>query len=404
MRRAIIVGGGVAGPATPKAHAQVGIGAAVFEAHPRSDGHTGSYFTITPNGLDALDALGALDIAKQIGFASRRNVMVGGHGSILGTVPLGLPLPDGTVALTMKRSRLALALTEEAERRGIAVHHERRLVDATVLPEGRVRAVMHDGSSVEADLLVGADGVHSVVRRLVDPKAPDGRYVGLTNFGGITDAGIVDVDAGPGEWRFVFGRRAFFGYHLTAGGDVVWFVNSPRPEISRAERTGTTSQQWQLELAALFSEDHAPAADLILRGRLELQADNTYDLPRVPVWHRGAMVVIGDAAHAPAPSSGQGASMALEDAVVLAGSLRDAAAVEDGLAAYESRRRGRVERIVRYGARSSSSKTAGPVGAVVRDTMLRLVFRALVTERSLEWMYGHRVDRQELSGSRSALS
>lgn len=323
--------------------------------------------------------------------------MVSGTGRTLGTVSLGRPLPDGTVALSMKRSRLARALAEEAEARGIPVHHDRRLVDATVLPDGRVRASMQDGSSAVADLLVGADGVHSVVRRVIGPQAPGGRYVGLTNFGGVTDVGVVPVDAEPGEWRFVFGRHAFFGYHLTAERDVVWFVNAPRPEITATERSATSREAWQRTLAALFTEDRGPAAELVARGRLELSADNTYDLGRLPVWRRGPMVVIGDAAHAPAPSSGQGASMALEDAVVLAGSLRAARSVEEGLADYESRRRDRVERIVRYGARSSSTKTAGPVARVLRDVMLRLVFRALVTERSLEWMHGHRVDRDEVA-------
>ncbi len=397
MTTAIIAGGGIAGPATAMALARVGITAEVYEAHPRSDGEVGSYFTLAPNGLDALDAIDALGIAKDLGFASRRNVMVSGTGRTLGTVSLGRPLPDGTVALTMKRSRLARGLAEEAERRGIAVHHDRRVVDATVLPDGRVRVSLQDGSRAEADLLVGADGVHSTVRRVIDPEAPGGRYVGLTNFGGVTEAGVVAVDAEPGEWRFVFGRHAFFGYHLTAQRDVVWFVNAPRPETTAAERATTTPEQWQRTLAALFTGDRGPAVELIAGGRLELSADNTYDLARLPVWRRGPMVVIGDAAHAPAPSSGQGGSMALEDAVVLAGSLRGAASVEDGLASYESRRRERVERIVRYGARSSSTKTAGPVARVFRDAMLRLVFRAFVTERSMEWIYGHRVDRDQVT-------
>ena len=95
MRTAIIVGGGVAGPVTAMALARVGITAEVFEAHPRSDGEVGSYFTLAPNGLDALDAVGALHIARDIGFASRRNVMVSGNGRTLGTVSLGRPLPDG---------------------------------------------------------------------------------------------------------------------------------------------------------------------------------------------------------------------------------------------------------------------------------------------------------------------
>ena len=66
-----------------------------------------------------------------------------------------------------------------------------------------------------------------------------------------------------------------------------------------------------------------PAAELVADGVLELAGDNTYDLPHVPHWTRDRLVVVGDAAHAPSPSSGQGASMALEDAVVLATSVRD---------------------------------------------------------------------------------
>ena len=103
------------------------------------------------------------------------------------------------------------------------------------------------------------------------------------------------------------------------------------------------------------------------------------------------MLVVGDAAHAPSPSSGQGASMALEDAVVLAKALRDADGVPAALAAYEHERRERVERIVAAGARSGSAKIPGPLGRRVRDAMLRPVFRYVVTERSTAWMSGHRI-------------
>lgn len=83
--------------------------------------------------------------------------------------------------------------------------------------------------------------------------------------------------------------------------------------------------------------------------------------------------------------------MALEDAVVMAGSLRDSDSVPGALAAFESARRARVERIVAVGARSSSSKIPGRIGRVPMEAMMRLVFRYLVTERSQSWMTGHRV-------------
>ena len=84
--------------------------------------------------------------------------------------------------------------------------------------------------------------------------------------------------------------------------------------------------------------------------------------------------------------------MAAEDGVILAKALRDATSVPAAFAAYEAARRKRVERIVAYGARGSSAKAPGRVGRVVRDAMLRLVFRYAVTDRSTAWMYDHRVE------------
>ena len=104
------------------------------------------------------------------------------------------------------------------------------------------------------------------------------------------------------------------------------------------------------------------------------------------------MIIIGDAAHAPSPTSGQGASMAMEDAVVLAKCLRDLSSMPQAFATYERLRRQRVERIVAEGTRQSSNKTPGPVGRKVRDFMLPFVFKFLVTEKSLSWMFNHHID------------
>ncbi len=389
---ALIVGAGVAGPVTAMALHKAGIGARIVEAHEADGGDVGSYFTVSPNGLDAVDAIDALPVAIRESFPTRRNVMRGSSGRVLGEIPLGTPLADGTPALTMKRTRLARRLADEATRRGIAIDYGHRLRDATRVGD-RIVATFDDGSTVTADLLIGADGVHSVVRSLIDPFAPSGRYVGLTNFGGITPAGAVsEPGLEPESWQFMFGRGAFFGAHLVPGGDVVWFVNAPRDAIDREERDSTTDETWKAWLASLVDDDAGPAADLIRSGRLELAGDSTYDLGHVPVWHRDRMIVIGDAAHAPAPSSGQGASMAMEDGVLLAMALRDAPSIEAAFAAYEGTRRERVERIVAYGARSSDSKIPGKVGRIARDAFMRLAFRFFVTERQLAWMYGHRID------------
>lgn len=273
----------------------------------------------------------------------------------------------------MKRARLARVLVDEASRRGIPVEFDRRLADAVVEADGRVTAIFADGSRATGDLLVGADGINSVARRLIDPAAPSKRYVGLANFGGVTRG--VQLDTEPEAWHMIFGVRAFFGWHATPGGDVVWFVNWPREEISADERASTSEAEWKAMLADLFTEDAGPAVDLIRAGELELAGDSTYDLGHVPVWHRGPMVVIGDAAHAPSPTSGQGASMAAEDGVILAKALRDSASIPAALAIYEGARRKRVEKIVAYGASGSNAKIPGRFGRTIRDLFLRLFFR-----------------------------
>jgi FAD-dependent urate hydroxylase len=389
-RTALVIGGGVAGPVTAMALQRAGIDAVVYEAHARTTDDVGSYLTVATNGLDALRALGADGPVLDAGFPTPTNVLLSTTGRRLGAVSNGGILPDGTVSHTIKRAGLYRALHAEAAGRGIRVEFGKRLVDAAAAPGGGVVARFDDGTTATADLLVGADGVHSVTRRMIDPAAPEGRYVGLVNFGGYTHDAAAGAE--PGIWYMIFGRRAFFGYVVDPGGGTVWFANVPRPQVGRAERAATTPDQWRRQLVDLFAGDRGPATRLIADGQLEFGADSTHDLPSVPVWHKGAMIIVGDAAHAPSPSSGQGASMAAEDAVVLAKCLRDLPDVPRAFAAYERLRRPRVERIVAQGARTSSTKTAGPVARLARDLALPVVFKLLVTDRSLAWMHQHHLD------------
>jgi 2-polyprenyl-6-methoxyphenol hydroxylase-like FAD-dependent oxidoreductase len=400
--KALVVGGGIAGPAVALALAKAGIEPLVVERRSIVDPEAGSWFTVAPNGLDALEAIDALAAVRDQGVPSRANIMYGATGHRLGRVSLGRPLDNGLVALTMKRSWMAARLEREAERRGIVV---RRGEDVTGVTDAgdHVEATLRDGTVLKADLLVGADGVHSQVRQAIDAQAPAARYVGLTNFGGITRNTPIAGDLEPETWHFIFGSQAFFGAHPTPAGDVVWFVNVPEPEITRDQRRNTTEEEWGRRLLSLVRDDAGPAADLVRNGRLELAGDNTYDLGHVPTWFRGRMVIIGDAAHAPSPSSGQGASMALEDAVALAQALRDHADgdhadVSAAFAAYEKARRARVEKIVAAGARSSSSKIPGPVGRRFQELMLRVVFRYMITDRSIAWINDNRIRWEDAVG------
>jgi 2-polyprenyl-6-methoxyphenol hydroxylase-like FAD-dependent oxidoreductase len=390
MTRALIIGGGVAGPVAAMALQRAGIDAVVYEAYAPTTEEVGSYLGVATNGIDALRVIGADRPVLDAGFPTPTNVLLSGTGRRLGAVSNGGVLPDGTTAHTIKRARLYRTLLRQAADRGIPIEYGKRLIDAAPAPDGGVLAHLDDGSRAAGDLLIGADGIHSVTRRLIDPAAPEGRYVGLVNFGGYTP------DAAPagerGAWHMICGWRAFFGYVVDPAGGTIWFANVPRAQVSEAERAATSAEQWRRQLVELFAGDRGPASDLIAAGTLELAGDNTHDLPRVPTWHRGPMVVIGDAAHAPSPTSGQGASMAAEDAVVLAKCLRDLPDIPAALTAYERLRRRRVERIVAQGARTGSTKTPGGLARVLRDLMLPLVFRFVVTEKSMAWIYDHHVD------------
>ena len=142
---ALIVGGGVAGTVTAMALQQVGIEATIFESHPPSDGELGSYFTVTANGLEALAAIGARELAIAAGFPTRRNVLWNEAGRRLASLPLDSSLPGSPAAHTMKRSRLTRVLQDEAIRRGIRIEYGRRLSKAEVAADGRVLARFDDG-------------------------------------------------------------------------------------------------------------------------------------------------------------------------------------------------------------------------------------------------------------------
>jgi 2-polyprenyl-6-methoxyphenol hydroxylase-like FAD-dependent oxidoreductase len=104
------------------------------------------------------------------------------------------------------------------------------------------------------------------------------------------------------------------------------------------------------------------------------------------------MIVIGDAAHAPSPSSGQGASLSIEDAVMLAKCLRDLPDTGEAFTRFEAQRRPRVERIIKAAARVNSSKAAGPVARVFRDAMLPLILKMTANSKQARFVYDYHVD------------
>ena len=379
---------------------RAGIDSIVYEAYDVNAGlDAGAFLTVAVNGLDALRVLDAHEPVLDAGFPTKKIEFFSGTGKRLGEIPIGGTLPDGTVTHTIKRADLYRVLHDESIRRGICIEHGKRLVDTETTSDGTVFARFEDGTRATGDLLIGADGIHSRTRRIIDPAAPGPRYTGLGNIGGFTRDALVDTK--PGIYVMVWGKRAFFGYTVSPSGEVWWFANPPSArELTRAELTVPT-EHWKRRLIGLFADDATPAVEIIRATTGELAGTNQYDMPSVPTWHKGPMVIIGDAAHATSPASGQGASMAIEDALVLARCLRDLPDTRRAFAAYEQLRRERVERVVAQGARNSSNKAAGPIARVLRDLMLPVFLKRAASsgERSLAWMYGYHIDWDEKMAS-----
>ena len=391
--RALVIGGGPAGTATALALRKVGIEAVVYEAAGPADG-VGAWLTLASNGLDALVPLDLAKTVASTGFATPGMVLRSASGRRLVEFPSGASRPDGLQVTTIRRADLYRVLREEAVRRDVPISYGKRLTDATPLPGGGVRARFADGSEATGDLLIGADGLRSTTRSLIDPAAPGARYTGLLNVGGYARG--LDLGQRPGVMDFCFGRRCFLGYVTSPEGDVWWFANPPSgQEPTRAQLAAETPEAWRPRLRALFEGDALPVPAL-LDATDELFAGwPTYDVPRVPVWHREGMVLVGDAVHAASPSSGQGAAMALEDALTLALCLRDRACVPDAFDAYERLRRPRVEKVVARGKRTGDAKAPGPVGRWVRDRVVMPLLAAHLSRTGSQrdaWLTGHHID------------
>ncbi|NAZ85356.1 FAD-dependent oxidoreductase [Kineococcus indalonis] len=394
-RTAIVVGGGIAGPVLAVALQRAGIAATVHEAYAAPAGDVGAWLGVQVNGLDALRAIGADQPVLRAGVPTPRIEFRSGTGKVLGGIDTtggagagGAPAPAG---VSLKRSELYRVLHGEALRRGVEVRYGSRLVGARRTAEG-VRAEFDDGSTATADVLVGADGVRSTVRTLLDAGAAPPRFVPILNLAGYSEH--VPAGAEPGRLTMVFGRRAFFGYLATPGGRTWWFANPPlRAEPRRGELEAGTDARWRALLADSFAGDRSPALELVAATPEPLRAWATYDLPTVRTWHDERTVLLGDAAHATSPAAGQGASQAVEDAVVLARCLRDLP-VPLAFEVFERTRRARVERVVAAGWRTSAAKSPGAVGRVARDAVMPLVLRAgaLRGQDQQAWMRRHHVE------------
>jgi 2-polyprenyl-6-methoxyphenol hydroxylase-like FAD-dependent oxidoreductase len=365
--RILIVGGGIAGLAMTRALHQVGLVGEIVERSP-GPRVVGAGIYLPGNGMAALARLGLAEaVAASGAVVERRRVFDERGRGLIDFDEAGLwrdvARPIALDRATLHR-HLAQGAAEAPMRFGVAV--------AGLEDDGhQVRVRFEDGSAGAYDLVIGADGIHSIVRHEVF-GGPAARLVGQVGW-----RFVIDGHPGIDGWNGWLGPdRGFLA--LGIGGDRVYCVGDIRSNDG-ADPTGGDLDAFR----RLFDGYPEPVPTLL--GRLRF-ADESWFSPfeevSPPTWTKGRVVLIGDAAHASAPNMAEGASLAIEDALVLAAclaslpSMASAGDLASSLRSFAERRTPRVAWVQRMTRR--------------RD---RLRYLSPALRRAVMAMAGHRIFR-----------
>jgi 2-polyprenyl-6-methoxyphenol hydroxylase-like FAD-dependent oxidoreductase len=345
----LIVGAGIGGLASAISLADVGYDVEVIEIQP--DMHAsvlGVGIIQAPNQLRALDSIGCAQECLERGYAAKNLFrQYDQAGNLVRTIPgpripgLEFPPMNG-----ITRPRLHEILTDKALAAGATVEYGQTIGGITQSGD-RVEVRLTGGSTRTADLVVGADGVRSAVRRYALGPEWTPRYTGKSVFR-INIPRLAEMDAiVRQEGRTDQGEMVGVGLVPLAPDVGYVFVNvvwdrSVRP--SEDELRTIVKQK-----LATFGGPAGEVRDNYVDSDEEIVLRPEAYLIAPPPWHKGRVVLIGDAVHAVTPNTAQGAAQAVEDGIVLARSLVTCGSVEAALAAYTERRYERCKLVVEFG-------------------------------------------------------
>ncbi len=340
MSEILIVGGGVAGCAAALSLERAGVQSVVFESHPTSTEDLGAFLIIQSGGVQVLSELGVLESVDEYAVSLSEIHIQSPDGSrTFARRPLAT---SGSLSYRLvSRGRLCQILQEHAVSRGIQLRRDVR-IDAVSGDLGSSRVTLEDGSIQEASLVIGADGLRSRLRSAINRDGAEPRYVGQRLFWGFN----ADTSHGElGSMHVAAGEGSAFGYIPTDRG-TSWFARVTGPELTRDELLDP-------DFGKLLFEHLVGVPAQIAESSSEMLVTNSYDLPWVRNWSEGGVLLLGDAAHTAAPATGQGASLALEDGLVLGKAVRDHSTLADAVAAFETARRDRAQANIIASARMS---------------------------------------------------
>lgn len=343
-RTAVVVGAGIAGLAA--AHALAGLDYEVRLLERGSELRSeGAGLSLWPNAAGALEDLG-LGRVLWNAHVVERAAALDPAGEVVSWAPLERIGERLGPLRSIHRGEL-LAELREAVDMPVELGIEARVRDGVLLAGEQV---------VEADLIVGADGVRSAVRELVAPGV-EPRSAGYGAWRGVAGTGSLT----PDHASEALGRGRRFGLVPLSGERTYWFA-----VLVGAEGEEDLEREfgaWHEPVGAVLAATPGPA-----RSFLPIE-----DLPRLPRWHRGQTVLVGDAAHAMTPNLGQGAAQALQDVAALRRALA-ASPPAEALSRYERERKRHAERIVlRSRLAGRVAQTANPLAAATRDLLARHV-------------------------------
>jgi len=355
----VIVGAGIGGLAAAHAVSRAGHTAHLFE---RATGSTavGAGLAMWPNAMRALDGLGFGSAVRDIGAEVRRARVVTATGRPISTLDVAaLAREKGAPLVIVERPALHDLLAVGLEvRRGEAV----RSVSADGL-------VLEGGEAVAADAVIGADGIGSMVREVVEPQS----RVVATGYTVVRGVGAHDVGAGTGMEAWGPGMVA--GLSGLLGGRTYWFLEAASERIDPHDPVAL------LRDGGWPEPFHAVAA---ATDRTALLVNDVRTLKPLKRWSAANIALLGDAAHAMAPNLGQGAAQAIEDAAALGLALNGSDDPATAFATYERLRRRRASMVQRESgrmARLALGRNLALKSSVVRLTpdavSLRLMSRVI---------------------------
>jgi 2-polyprenyl-6-methoxyphenol hydroxylase-like FAD-dependent oxidoreductase len=203
-----------------------------------------------------------------------------------------------------------------------------------------------------------------------------------------------DMKGLAGSIRMIFGEKAFFAYAVSNKNEVWWFNNiassgePQRDELDRLDRLTLKEN-----LLTLHKNDPWPVTDII-HATKQMEVYPIYDIPSLKHWHKGNVCLIGDAAHATAPHIGQGASLALEDTLVLAKCIRDLPGMKIAFKTFQLLRQERVQKIIRQARKIGNSKTVpNKFQQFFRDLLLPVFVKRKA--KKMDWVYAYKINWEE---------